>query len=408
MAMQHRKLRNQPEKVVATPAMSNEYIDRLMKQGYFVLKGALDADQISRAQAALPKASNSVWQRRSHRIFDVIELDSVFAEALEQLPSEVLQAVLGPDFHCGSYHALSLHPEHSPLSDSERAKLRAAELHTDYPYGHTTTYFGGNTCVRPKQFPWTVQALWMLTEFTPRNGATMLLPESHKIDDESGSGYCIPSRGDQDSADFKTFMKDAVTITGKAGDLVIYLGQAWHTISLNEETNVRTALLGQFLPYYFKPMESHAWTLSPRLQGRLKPDVCRLLGINWFHPFMHSTRPGPPRTPLKGVSFCIDSLFRGYPPAVPPELVKVGLHQMVEATPSLRHVKPVMERLSLLPWKLYRLISCLALAAIPLLSYIFPISGDTSTPYLAPMFNFALLFLGFLLGTLTTLERLHM
>ena len=42
-------------------------------------------------------------------------------------------------------------------------------------------------------------------------------------------------------------------MTGAAGDLLLYVGQVWHTIGLNEARRPRAALLGQGLPYYFKP-----------------------------------------------------------------------------------------------------------------------------------------------------------
>ena len=51
-------------------------------------------------------------------------------------------------------------------------------------------------------------------------------------------------------------------MTGAAGDLLLYIGQAWHTIGLNEARLPRAALLGQGLPYYFKPSERRSATAT--------------------------------------------------------------------------------------------------------------------------------------------------
>ena len=68
--------------------------------------------------------------------------------------------------------------------------------------------------------------------------------------------------GPQSEVDFAEFNRSAVAMTGAAGDLLLYIGQAWHTIGLNEARLPRAALLGQGLPYYFKPSERRSATAT--------------------------------------------------------------------------------------------------------------------------------------------------
>ena len=75
-----------------------------------------------------------------------------------------------------------------------------------------------------------------------------------------------------------------MTVHGEAGDVLVYVGQTWHMSGLNQTLNPRVALLGQFLPYYYAPMEAHAWTLAPRLISTFSPQLRALLGLTFRHP----------------------------------------------------------------------------------------------------------------------------
>jgi hypothetical protein len=229
-----------------------------------------------------------------------------------------------------------------------------------------------------------VQALWMLSEFTAANGATRLLPRSHQL--RTGCGdYRMPRRCN--SADYRLFEAGCVVIEGQPGDLLLYLGQVWHTIGVNQTQRSRTALLAQFLPYYVKPMESNAWTLSPRTPASVRG----MLGMNWDHHFMHSTRPGRPRTPAEGVVFCFDCLWHGSAGIAHPVLVRTGLQRMwPDWLPQA--LLPACERLAPLPWSMYRLVT---IVTVLLLGW-------------ADAVCLTVLLLGFMLGALTTLERVRM
>ena len=160
--------------------------EQLQELGYTIVKAALPAPLAHRAAASLETApsymKDSVWLRRTERIGQVLELDPVFGEVLDALPDEAhraLEAVMGPDYILGAYHALLLHPEQQQTSRAERYRELRQNLHSDYPYGHATAFHGGNATTVPNMFPPTVGLLWMLTDFTAVNGATLVLPRSH-------------------------------------------------------------------------------------------------------------------------------------------------------------------------------------------------------------------------------------
>ena len=216
--------------------------------GYAVLRQAFDPAQAAAALAALSQPGgllvrDAVWMRNSERIAQVLELDDIFGEILSLLPAEVeasLTDVLGAEWLLGSFHALVLHPEPA-LNASEHDRIIASHLHSDYPYGHATPFHGGSATSRAPQWPPTMQLLWMLTEFTEENGATLVLPGSH-------ADAAIPQRGRAD--DSARFRNGAVAVTGRAGDLLVYSGQLWHSVGLNFGAAPRAALIGQVLPLH--------------------------------------------------------------------------------------------------------------------------------------------------------------
>jgi ectoine hydroxylase-related dioxygenase (phytanoyl-CoA dioxygenase family) len=86
------------------------------------------------------------------------------------------------------------------------------------------------------EIPLMLNMLVMLDDFTVENGATLLLPGSHKIE---------PAPSDSD------FHKNAIRATGSAGDIIIWNSNLFHASGTNTTDKVRRALPITFsLPYY--------------------------------------------------------------------------------------------------------------------------------------------------------------
>jgi ectoine hydroxylase-related dioxygenase (phytanoyl-CoA dioxygenase family) len=79
-------------------------------------------------------------------------------------------------------------------------------------------------------------SLWLLDDFTPDNGATRLVPGSHRGDKTPGDVMPDPSARHPDE----------VLVQGKAGDVVVVNSHAWHGGTLNRTTEPRRAMHGYF------------------------------------------------------------------------------------------------------------------------------------------------------------------
>jgi len=85
-------------------------------------------------------------------------------------------------------------------------------------------------------------------------------------------------------------------VEGEAGDVLLYVGQLWHTVNANlypvledgsfpgGKSGVRAAILGQWLPFYFSPMEDHHWRTPASVVRSMPPLSRRLLGFDGHMP----------------------------------------------------------------------------------------------------------------------------
>ena len=82
-------------------------------------------------------------------------------------------------------------------------------------------------------------ATWILTDYDAENGATVMLPGSHKL--------CRHPVGD-DVTDFS----DAVTIEAPAGSVLIWHGNVWHGALPRKAPGVRVSLITYFTRHYLR------------------------------------------------------------------------------------------------------------------------------------------------------------
>jgi ectoine hydroxylase-related dioxygenase (phytanoyl-CoA dioxygenase family) len=93
--------------------------------------------------------------------------------------------------------------------------------------------------------PWEIKAntIWLLDDFTDKNGATEVVPGSHKY----GRRPIDTNRSDH---------VDLHKITAPEGSLIVTSGYLWHRAGANESQVVRKALLGSFASSAFREISS--------------------------------------------------------------------------------------------------------------------------------------------------------
>ena len=226
---------------------------QLQHQGYLVLPALLPPDQIARLNARIEElfalegesaGSEFKTEPGARRIANAVDKGEVFEDAIDH--PEVLAAVevvLGPDFKLSSLNIRSANPRNGC----------AQPLHVDG--GELPDARGYSVC----------NSVWLLDDFTERNGALRVVPGSHRW-----------GRAPEPGAK----LEGEVLVTGQAGDVVIMNAHLWHGGSENFTDRPRRAMH----VYYTrgdKPQQQYQKRLvRPEVQARLSPLRRQLLALD--------------------------------------------------------------------------------------------------------------------------------
>jgi len=224
--------------------------------GYVLIPNLVAASEAAQARlraleiAASPGGSTLGSKRNGQLHVGGLLAHGEIFERMVQHPAiiEIAEAMLGDDVTLGAYSARILYPGATEMG-----------VHIDYPYWAMR----GPFVLRP---PLMVQVIWMLQDFTERNGATLVAPGSQL--------RCSRPNRDQ-------FAREAIKITGVAGDAIISHGLLWHDTSQNHTDEPRVALLINYGLKVIRPMDSAIATAPPAVLERATPKLRQLLGLEF-------------------------------------------------------------------------------------------------------------------------------
>jgi ectoine hydroxylase-related dioxygenase (phytanoyl-CoA dioxygenase family) len=249
--------------------VGDDVVDGLQRDGYAIIPGAISTEQVAAARSALeavlehtPLGRDDFEGRRTRRVY------ALFAKtrALDDLATHpvilgVLDEVLG-NYQLSAPAAIAIGPGEV-----------AQPLHPDdaiYPVA------------RPHQ-ELVVNVMWPLQDFTAANGATRIVPGSHRWTDE---------RPGPDS--------DVVTAEVSAGTALVYLGSVWHGGGANRTDDVRLGVVLHYASAWLRPVENHVLAVPPEAARSLSPRLQELLGYNIYPPFIGYVDGRHPRKLLSG------------------------------------------------------------------------------------------------------------
>lgn len=240
----------------------------LARLGYAVIPGvfeppflrrlSLDLDEwmVRADQLRQRNGLGTVMRGSAHH---VLGEDDAMAELLRRLPLDTeLREHFGGPYILNSFGAIK-HVD-GPASDYAHAH----RFHRD-----VRTYAG--------DFRLMVNVLIMVDDFSVENGATRVLPGSHRLADRPTDDY---------------FAKNALPVIGAAGTVLLFDSNLWHSASLNLNGEPRRALTLTYTRPFMKPQMDY-----PRLLGEdfsEDPRVREVLGFRSRVPASHDDWYQPP------------------------------------------------------------------------------------------------------------------
>ena len=114
---------------------------------------------------------------------------------------------------------------------------------------------------------------YCLNNFTKENGATKIWPKSH----------LSSTRIQNDKNYNKKIKKKFVYGEAKKGSIIFFLGQTWHQIGKNTDSNIRWGILCHYKRWWIKP--STDWTkCGPKIFNLLNTQQKKLFGFTSISP----------------------------------------------------------------------------------------------------------------------------
>lgn len=253
------------------PSLVDDDLAALDRDGYVVLERIIDRDACAALRRdVLPLLArtgrNAFEGHRTQRLYGVLSRTRA-ADRLVDHPRvlALLDRLLLPNYLLSQAQVINLLP-------GESAQL----LHPDdgiYPLP------------RPRR-PLGAATIWAIDAFTDDNGATVVIPGSHRWPDGR-----LPTDDDP-----------RVSVTMPSGSCVFFVGTLWHGGGANESAFPRLAVTAQYCEPWLRPQEAFTLSVDGRLAATLSDDIVRMLGYSIHPPFvgmvdgMHPRRlldPGP-------------------------------------------------------------------------------------------------------------------
>ena len=239
----------------ADDATVDSVLGALTDDGYCIVEGVLDRDAVAATRASLvevlaatPTGRNDFEGYRTQRIYALFAKTRAFdGPVLHPLLLGVLDRLLG-------HYQLSA-PTGIQIGPGERAQV----LHQDqsiYPL--------------PPDFPDVVlNTMWALDDFTEANGATRLIPGSHRWVDR------VPTPEDA-----------VVHAEMPAGSVAFYVGRIWHGGGANRTDRPRLGVILEYVAAWLRAQETHLLAVPREVVVDLPERLQELLGYNVYPPFV--------------------------------------------------------------------------------------------------------------------------
>ncbi|MBS1855827.1 MAG: phytanoyl-CoA dioxygenase family protein [Acidobacteria bacterium] len=227
----------------------------LEEDGYLLLPGLMSPDLL----AALRRRIDDLFEEEgasagsefkqepgARRLANLVDKGRVFEEVI--VTPRVLaavEAVLGPRFKLSSLNARSTNPH----SEADQP------LHADS--GAIADELGYSVC----------NSIWMLDDFTPHNGATRMVPGSHRWRRLPDPEFYAPHPAQQ-------------LVLGRAGDVVVMNAHMWHGGTANRTSAPRRAMHAYYTRFDQPQQQYQKRLLSAEVRARLAPETRQILALD--------------------------------------------------------------------------------------------------------------------------------
>ncbi len=240
---------------VIDPAVVEADLAILERDGYLILEGLLSPQECAKIRAGVTPllartGRNPFEGHRTQRVYSVLNKTRSCDRTVDHpRVLALLDRLFLPNYLLSMLQVINITP-------GEDAQL----LHPDdsfYPVPRPRPALGAAT-------------IWAIDEFTEQNGATVVLPGSHRWDDTRR-----PTQDDERR-----------TAVMPPGSCVFFLGTLWHGGGANRSGHDRLAVTAQYCEPWLRPQEAFTLSTTRQTARAVSEDIRRMLGYSIHPPFI--------------------------------------------------------------------------------------------------------------------------
>jgi ectoine hydroxylase-related dioxygenase (phytanoyl-CoA dioxygenase family) len=243
------------------------HLRRIEEDGFSIVEHAVEPDRIDALDDALRRAEretgaapahNSFEGVRTTRVYNLLAHGPEFARIpVHPLTLAICERVLDPGLLVSSLSSIAIGPDET-----------AQPIHAD-----------DQMIPLPKPHPPTVcNTMWALTDFTEANGATRIIPGSHRFDrsPEYGRHYA------------------SVPAEMARGSVLIWHGSLWHGGGANTTSHRRVGIAMNYCAGYIRQQENQQLGLSVETVRTFPPRLREMVGYGIYRGLIgHIDKQGP-------------------------------------------------------------------------------------------------------------------
>ena len=255
---------------------ADAHATRMREQGFTVIEDFLDVGGLAAFRQALAPLLETHHGRndfegfKTERVYTLIARGKVFEDiAADPRILALVGRFLQPDFLLSASHSISLNPGET-----------AQSIHSDDSFYRQP---------RPRP-PIGISVIGAIDDFTKANGATELIPGSHRWGEPGAPGR------PNDIAEIEAML---VPMEIPAGSALVFAGTLLHRGGANLTDRPRMAFTNQYCEPWARPQENF-WLSVPKAQAReMSPAAQTLLGYEIAPPFLGMVSGSHPRKSLE-------------------------------------------------------------------------------------------------------------
>jgi ectoine hydroxylase-related dioxygenase (phytanoyl-CoA dioxygenase family) len=253
----------------------DDHLARLARDGFTIVENAIESSLIDALNAALDRleraldakpAMNGFEGHKTVRIYNLLAHGEVFARIpVHENVLPLIEGVLDPGCLISSLSSIAIDP------------------------GETAQPIHADDMVIPLDKPHRAivcNSMWALTDFTDANGATRLVPGSHrKPNPDYGGSY------------------ETIAAEMKKGSVLIWDGALWHGGGANRTGKRRTGIAMNYCAGFIRQQENQQLGLSPDLVKTFPQRLQELVGYGVYQGLIGHIDKKSPSQILNGGSF---------------------------------------------------------------------------------------------------------